>query len=71
MQWSKLKRSVDGVIASTLGDWLPPTLDCRVYTTCLFCNGALGTNEVIEHFPVGRRLAFDSAKGRLWVVCCR
>lgn len=28
-----------------------------------------GTNEVIEHFPVGRRLAFDAAKGRLWVVC--
>ncbi len=23
----------------------------------------------IEHFPVGRRLAFDAAKGRLWVVC--
>ncbi len=42
-----------------------------MYTTCLFCKGALGTNEVIEHFPVGRRLAFDSAKGRLWVVCRR
>jgi hypothetical protein len=24
---------------------------------------------VVEHFPVGRRLAFDSAKGRLWAVC--
>jgi hypothetical protein len=40
-----------------------------VYSTCLFCNGQLGTNEAIEHFPVGRRLAFDGAKGRLWVVC--
>jgi hypothetical protein len=40
-----------------------------VYTTCLFCNGDLGRNEVIEPFPVGRRLAFDAAKGRLWVVC--
>jgi hypothetical protein len=40
-----------------------------MYTTCLFCHVPLGTNEVIEHFPVGRRLAFDSAKGRLWVVC--
>jgi hypothetical protein len=40
-----------------------------MYSTCLFCNEGLGTNEVIEHFPVGRRLAFDSAKGRLWVVC--
>jgi hypothetical protein len=40
-----------------------------VYSTCLFCNESLGRNEVIEHFPVGRRLAFDAAKGRLWVVC--
>jgi hypothetical protein len=42
-----------------------------VYTTCLFCHGNLGRNEVIEPFPVGRRLAFDAAKGRLWVVCTR
>jgi hypothetical protein len=40
-----------------------------VYTTCLFCNGPLGRNESIEAFPVGRRLAFDGARGRLWVVC--
>lgn len=40
-----------------------------MYSTCLFCNSDLGTNEVIEHFPVGRRLAFDGATGRLWVVC--
>lgn len=42
-----------------------------MYSTCLFCNGPLGTNEAIEHFPVGRRLAFDGAKGRLWVVCAK
>ena len=24
---------------------------------------------MVETFPVGRRLAFDAAKGRLWVVC--
>ena len=42
-----------------------------VYQTCLFCKKPLGSNEVIESFPVGRRLAFDSAKGRLWVVCTR
>ncbi len=42
-----------------------------MYATCLFCHGALGRNESIEHFPVGRRLAFDAAKGRLWVVCPR
>src|ERR1044072_4060902 len=40
-----------------------------MYSTCLFCHRPLGTNESIEHFPVGRRLAFDAAKGRLWVVC--
>jgi hypothetical protein len=40
-----------------------------VYSTCLFCNGDLGKNEVIENFPIGRRLAFDATKGRLWVVC--
>jgi hypothetical protein len=40
-----------------------------VYRTCIFCNRSLGSNEVVETFPVGRRLAFDPAKGRLWVVC--
>ena len=40
-----------------------------MYSTCLFCNEDLGRNEVIEHFPIGRRLAFDAAQGRLWVVC--
>ena len=40
-----------------------------MYTTCIYCHQPLGANEVIEPFPVGRRLAFDSAQGRLWVVC--
>ena len=40
-----------------------------MYSTCLFCSGALGANEAIEIFPVGKRLAFDPAKGRLWVIC--
>ena len=40
-----------------------------MYATCLFCHSRLGRNESIEHFTVGRRLAFDAAKGRLWVVC--
>jgi len=43
----------------------------HMYSTCLFCNRPLGGNEEIEAFPVGRRLAFDPAKGRLWVVCRR
>jgi hypothetical protein len=40
-----------------------------MYSTCIFCHAALGANESIEHFPVGRRLAFDATRGRLWVVC--
>src|SRR3954470_23520207 len=40
-----------------------------MYATCLFCNKSLGANETFETFPVGKRLAFDSGKGRLWVVC--
>ena len=40
-----------------------------MYSTCIFCHNELGANEAIEHFPIGRRLAFDAAKGRLWVVC--
>ena len=40
-----------------------------MYSTCLFCNQSLGANEVVEAFPVGRRLAFDQRQGRLWVVC--
>ena len=40
-----------------------------MYSTCMFCNRSLGTNQVVETFPVGRRLAFDARRGRLWVVC--
>ncbi|MBI3792833.1 MAG: hypothetical protein HY275_18400, partial [Gemmatimonadetes bacterium] len=40
-----------------------------MFTRCIACNADLGANETLEAFPVGRRLAFDAAKGRLWVVC--
>ncbi len=40
-----------------------------MYSTCIYCQKPLGANDVIETFPIGRRLAFDAAKGRLWVVC--
>ena len=42
-----------------------------MYTTCIYCHHDLGRNEALEEFPVGRRLAFDGAQGRLWVVCRR
>ncbi len=40
-----------------------------MYATCLHCHSRLGTNTEIEVFSVGKRLAFDAAQGRLWVVC--
>ncbi len=40
-----------------------------MYSTCIFCSKPLGHNESLEAFPVGQRLAFDPARGRLWVVC--
>ncbi len=40
-----------------------------MFSTCLFCHASLGANQRIEHFPIGRRLAFDAARGRLWAVC--
>jgi len=56
----------------------PPSAICYLlsairpmYSTCLYCHASLGDNEVIERFPVGRRLAFDAHRGRLWVVCRR
>jgi hypothetical protein len=44
-----------------------------MYKTCIYCHRKLGSNESVENFPVGRRLAFDQEKGRLWVICeyCR
>jgi hypothetical protein len=42
-----------------------------MFSSCLFCHGALGANDTIEHFPVGKRLAFDGERGRLWAVCPR
>jgi hypothetical protein len=42
-----------------------------MYSACLFCNAHLGENDQLPTFAVGRRIAFDEAKGRLWVVCGR
>jgi hypothetical protein len=40
-----------------------------MYSHCIFCKGHLGNNIVVENLPVGRRVAFDSGGGRLWVIC--
>jgi len=40
-----------------------------MFTRCLFCHADLPANELIAHYPHGRRLAFDPGRGRLWAVC--
>lgn len=40
-----------------------------MYSTCLYCHASLGRNDSIESFQIGRRLAFDAKRGRLWVIC--
>ena len=42
-----------------------------MYRHCIYCSADLGLNEAIERFPVGKSLAFDAAKGRLWAVCAK
>jgi hypothetical protein len=31
----------------------------------------MGANDALESFPIGRTIAFDAARGRLWAVCGR
>ncbi len=40
-----------------------------MFTRCIFCHRPFEANEEVETFPVGRRIAFDPARGRLWAVC--
>lgn len=42
-----------------------------MYRTCAFCNATLDGDGGPSGLGVGRRLAFDEWKGRLWVVCPR
>ena len=42
-----------------------------MYRHCIYCSADLGANQALESFPVGRRVAFDAERGRLWAVCGR
>jgi hypothetical protein len=44
-----------------------------MFTRCIYCHATMVANETFERFPVGRRVAFDPGRGRLWAVCaaCR
>jgi hypothetical protein len=38
---------------------------------CFCCNSRLGTNDLLEEYPTGKRVAYDPARGLLWAVCDR
>src|SRR2546422_10029913 len=40
-----------------------------MYTTCAFCNAKLDGDGGPSGLGVGRRIAFDEWRGRLWVIC--
>lgn len=42
-----------------------------MYSTCAFCNGTFDGDGGPSGLGVGRRLAFDEWRGRLWVICQR
>src|SRR6266702_6115158 len=42
-----------------------------MYTTCAFCNAKLDGDGGPSSLGVGRRIAFDEWKGRLWVICTK
>jgi hypothetical protein len=42
-----------------------------MYSHCIFCTSHLGANEALADCPVGRTVAFDPQRGRLWIVCPR
>lgn len=42
-----------------------------MYTTCAFCDAKFDGDGGPSGLGVGRRLAFDEWKGRLWVICGR
>jgi hypothetical protein len=40
-----------------------------MFTHCFVCNARFPPGKVVEHFPVGRRIAYDMERGRLWAIC--
>ena len=40
-----------------------------MFSRCIRCNKPFPKNSEIDDLPLGRRIAFDTEKGRLWVVC--
>jgi hypothetical protein len=42
-----------------------------MYSNCIFCTNLFPPNNTLENFPLGRRVVFDPARGRIWLVCGR
>lgn len=44
-----------------------------MFRGCLFCRAGFPENDVLAHLPRARHVAYDPARGRLWVICetCR
>jgi hypothetical protein len=40
-----------------------------MFRRCLTCQDPFPPNAALEHFPIGRRIAYDPERGRLWAVC--
>jgi hypothetical protein len=40
-----------------------------MFRRCLVCQTPFPPNESLEQFPLGLRVAYDPARGRLWAVC--
>ncbi|HZD03648.1 MAG TPA: hypothetical protein VE173_01985 [Longimicrobiales bacterium] len=40
-----------------------------MFTRCLVCQTPFPPNEALEHFPRGKRVAYDPVRGRLWAIC--
>lgn len=40
-----------------------------MFSRCLLCSTPFEENETLEHFPRGRRVAYDPVRGRLWAIC--
>src|SRR5881394_2868182 len=64
------RRSPDDFSINDVANWTAAHIvGLSMYATCLYCHTNLGSNESIEVFQVGKRLAYDERNGRLWVVC--
>ena len=40
-----------------------------MYRECFVCGRDFGENASVTHLRIGRRIAFDVERGRLWIVC--